>query len=265
VLANLRRLFGYRALIQSLVVRDLKARYRGSVLGFLWSFINPLLLLSVYSFVLLVLPGTKMGGTYPVLMFCGLLPWTWFSSSLLESSTVLVSGGNLIRKVLFPAEVLPLVTVIAGLANFCLGLPILFAFILYFDVPIVWIDLLWLPVIILVQFTFTLGLALLLSALTVHFRDVRDLLSSILTLWFFATPILYQLEDVAKGLSDTARDVMMLNPFAHLAVAYQQVLYDPRRSVDWWHLAIVAAGSVVVLVCGYVVFDRLRETLAEAA
>jgi ABC-type polysaccharide/polyol phosphate export permease len=116
-----------------------------------------------------------------------------------------------------------------------------------------------------VQFTFTLGLALLLSALTVHFRDVRDLLSSILTLWFFATPILYQLEDVAKGLSDTARDVMMLNPFAHLAVAYQQVLYDPRRSVDWWHLAIVAAGSVVVLVCGYVVFDRLRETLAEAA
>lgn len=264
MLANLRRLFGYRALIQSLVVRDLKARYRGSVLGFLWSFINPLLLLSVYTFVLMVLPGTKMGGTYPVLMFCGLLPWTWFSSALLESSTVLVSGGNLIRKVLFPAEVLPLVTVIAGLANFCLGLPILFTFILYFDVPLVWTDLLWLPVIILVQFIFTLGLALLLSALTVHFRDVRDLLSSILTLWFFATPILYRLDDV-KGLDPRARDVMMLNPFAHLAAAYQQVLYDPDRTVDWWHLAIVAAGSVAVLLCGYVVFDRLRDTLAEAA
>lgn len=267
-MANLRRLFGYRALIQSLVVRDLKARYRGSVLGFLWSFINPLLLLLVYSFVFVVMPGARVAiqkdlPNPHVFMFCGLLPWAWFSSSLLESATVLVSGGNLIRKVLFPAEVLPLVTVIAGLVNFCLGLPILLGFILYFGVPIVWPDLLWLPVIVAVQLALTLGLALLLSVLTVHFRDLRDLLANILTLWFFATPILYPLKNVGD-VSETVRDVMLLNPFVHLAVAYQEVLYFDGPFHDWWHLLVVGACSLVVLVVGYVVFDRLRDTLAEA-
>ena len=124
--------------------------------------------------------GSYAERAYPVFMFCGLLPWAWFSSSLLETSTVLVGGGNLIRKVLFPAEVLPLVTVIAGLVNFCFGLPILFAFIVYFGVPVVWSDLLWLPLIVLVQLMLTMGLALLLSVLTVHFRDLRDLLANVL-------------------------------------------------------------------------------------
>ena len=125
---NLRNLPKYRGLIQSLVARDLKARYRGSVLGFFWSFINPLLLLLIYSFVFtVVLPGAHPQEIepYALFMFCGILPWTWFSSSLLESSSVLISGGNLIKKVLFPAEVLPIVTVLANMVHFLLGLPIL--------------------------------------------------------------------------------------------------------------------------------------------
>ncbi len=266
MLANLRRLFGYRALVQSLVARDLKARYRGSTLGFLWSFLNPLLLLLVYTFVFTVLPGTRgaltQDPTYAVFMFCGLLPWTWFSSSLLESSTVLVSGGNLIRKVLFPAEVLPLVTVIAGLVNFGLGLPILLGFVVFSPVQVVPADLVLLPLIVAVQLVLTAGLALLLSVLTVHFRDLRDLLSNFLTLWFFATPILYPLANVDPVPG--ARAFMMLNPFTHLAVAYQEVLYVPGRFRAWEHLLAVAAFSVVVLAVGYLVFDRLRDTLAEA-
>ena len=115
MLANLQHLFRYRALIQSLVARELKARYRGSVLGFFWSFVNPLLLLLIYTFVFtVVLPGVHPPELEPfaLFMFCGILPWTWFSSSLLEASNVLIAGGNLIRKVLFPAEVLPIVTVL---------------------------------------------------------------------------------------------------------------------------------------------------------
>src|SRR6187399_2908451 len=115
--SNLATLVRYRGLVQSLVVRDLKARYRGSVLGFFWSFVNPLLLLSIYTFVFTVVMPAARGADlepYAVFLFCGLLPWTWFTSSVLESATVLVSGGNLIRKVLFPAEVLPIVTVLAG-------------------------------------------------------------------------------------------------------------------------------------------------------
>lgn len=269
MLSNLRTLFGYRALIQSLVIRDLKARYRGSVFGFLWSFINPLLLLLVYTFVFAVItPGARATSvearTYPVFMFSGLLPWAWFSSSLLESSTVLIAGGNLIRKVLFPAEVLPLVTVIAGLVNFLLGVPILLAFVVYFGVPFVWTDLLWLPVIVAVQLMLTLGLALLFSVFTVHFRDLRDLLGNVLTLWFFATPILYPLAQVVDNAPAAAR-LMKLNPFMHLAVAYQQVLYYDGRYRDWDNLLLIGAASLIVLVLGYFVFDRLRDTLAEAA
>jgi lipopolysaccharide transport system permease protein len=262
LLANLRHLLRYRALIQSLVARDLKARYRGSALGFLWSFLNPLLLLLIYTFVFTVVNPARRGAQlehYGLFMFCGILPWTWFASSLLESSNVLIAGGNLIRKVLFPAEVLPIVTVFAGMMHFFLGLPILAAFVVYYGVSVPMTDLLWLPVIVLVQLALTLGLALLLSSLTVHFRDIRDLLSSIVTLWFFATPIVYPL-DQASG---TVRRLLNLNPFTHLALAYQQTLFFPGRYEDWPSLLLLAAVSLVTLFVGYFVFDRLRDTLAE--
>lgn len=248
--------------MQSLVARELKARYRGSVLGFFWSFVNPLLLLLIYTFVFtVVLPGVHPPDLQPfaLFMFCGILPWTWFSSSLLESSNVLIAGGNLIRKVLFPAEILPIVTVLAGLVHFCLGLPILAGFLIYYRVPIVAGDLAWFPVIVAVQLVLTLGLALLLSALTVHFRDLRDLLSNLLTLWFFATPIIYALSQAPPGV----RRLLNLNPFTHLAVSYQEVLFRSGPFAGWPRLLAVAGGALVVFAAGYFVFDRLRDTLAE--
>src|SRR5438045_4378700 len=126
---NLVRLFRYRGLIQSLVARELKARYRGSVLGFVWSFVNPLLLLSIYSFVFTTVMRSDNPRTrpYAVFMFCGLLPWTWFSASLTDAASSLISGGNLIKKVLFPAEVLPIVSVLSNMVHFALGLIILAA------------------------------------------------------------------------------------------------------------------------------------------
>src|SRR5262249_29849168 len=133
MIRNLAQLPRYRGLIQSLVARELKARYRGSVLGFFWSFVNPLLLLLVYTFVFkYVMAPPKGTDPYPLFMFCGLLPWTWFSASLMESSGSLISGGNLIKKVLFPAEVLPIVTVTANMVHFFLALPILVIFLIVY-------------------------------------------------------------------------------------------------------------------------------------
>ena len=151
MLHNLRKLLRYRGLIQSLVARELKARYRGSVLGFFWSFINPLLLLLIYTFVFaVVMPGARGGGTepYALFMFCGILPWTWFSSSLSEAANVLISGGNLIKKVLFPAEILPIVTVLANMVHFFLGLPILVMFLIYYRAPLTVGELVWFPVVV---------------------------------------------------------------------------------------------------------------------
>lgn len=259
---NLRQLVRYRALIQSLVTRELKARYRGSALGFFWSFINPLLLLLIYNFVFTtVLPGIRPADLepYALFMFCGILPWTWFSSSLLESSSTLLSGGNLIKKVLFPAEVLPIVTVLANMAHFFLGLPILVTFLVYYRRPLDPVELLWFPVIVLVQLVLTIGLALLLSALTVHFRDLKDLLGNLLTLWFFATPIIYPISQAP----DYMRWALNLNPMTHLAISYQEVLFYVGPHGHWRWLMSLALLAILVFLLGYFVFDRLRDSFAE--
>src|SRR5512138_352492 len=227
MLHNLSQLIRYRGLIQSLVARELKARYRGSVLGFFWSFFNPLLLLLVYSFVFsYVMPAAHDPRIepYALFMFCGILPWTWFSTSLSESAGVLISGGNLIKKVLFPAEVLPIVSVLANMVHFFLGLPILVGFLIYYKHSLDGWDLIWFPVAVLVQVIFTSALALFLAALTVHFRDVRDILANLLTFWFFATPIIYPWYQ--PGL-ERFRWMLNLNPFTHLAIAYQEILFFP--------------------------------------
>src|SRR5262245_26565410 len=167
MLHNLVRLTRYRGLIQSMVARELKARYRGSVLGFFWSFINPLMLLLVYSFVFShVMPAAHDPRIepYALFLFCGLLPWAWFSASLNESAGVLISGGNLIKKVLFPAEILPIVTVLANMVHFFFGLIILAGFLIWYQRPLHLSELAVFPIAVAVQLVLTLGFALILSA-----------------------------------------------------------------------------------------------------
>jgi ABC-type polysaccharide/polyol phosphate export permease len=208
-----------------------------------------------------VLPGSRPEGyqPYALFMLCGLLPWTWFSSSLLESSNVLITGGNLIKKVLFPAEILPITTVLAGLAHFCLGLPILAVFLIYYGTSVSFFELLWFPIIVVVQLLLTLGLAFIVSALTVYFRDVRDLLMNLLTLWFFLTPIIYP----SSVAPPWAQMILNLNPFTHLAISYQEVLFRPGPFHETWRLAIVGGISILVFLSGYFIFDRLRDTFAD--
>lgn len=259
MLAQVRNLVRYRLLIQSLVGRELKARYRGSLLGFLWSFINPLLLLLTYGLVFTVMLPVKRSPQmepYFLFLFCGILPWTWFQSSIAESSGILIASGNLIKKVLFPAEVLPVVSVLSNLVHFLLGLPVLFLF-LAFEGHLSASALL-LPLALLVQLVFTLGLALVVSALTVHFRDIQNILSHLLHLWFFATPVLYDYGDIQGAF----RNVLRLNPMAHLMVSYQQMLF--HGSFDHWRgLAAAGLAALLTYALGAFLFERLRDTLAE--
>jgi len=260
--ANLANLLRYRSLISSLVARELKARYRGSVFGFLWSFINPLLLLLIYTFVFTTVipneePRTK---PYALFMFSGILPWTWFATSLSDAAGSLLAGGNLIKKVLFPAEVLPIVSVLANMVHFFFGLTILVFFLLVYRHYPSPADLVWFPVAVAVEFVFATALALLLSALTVHFRDIRDILANMLTLWFFATPIIYPWFQPNVQRFHTLFNV---NPFTHLAVAYQEILFFGHIGHWRWLLAL-GAGSIVLFLACYWVFDRLRDSFAEA-
>ena len=257
MLQQLATLVRFRPLIQSLVGRDLKARYRGSVLGFFWSFINPLLLLLIYGLVFeYVFKDQKSKEPWFLFLFCGILPWTWFQSSIAESAGVLISGGNLIKKVLFPAEVLPVVTVLTNFVHFLFGLPILLVFLAAKGLlrPSAFL----LPLPILVQLIFTVGLALIFSALTVHFRDLQDILGHILHLWFWGSPILYDY-GVIHG---TFRTVLRFNPLAHVLVSYQQMLFDGHFD-HWSGLLCAALSAVLTFALGAFLFERLRDTLAE--
>lgn len=259
MIAQVRALVRYRPLIRSLVGRELKARYRGSVLGFLWSFVNPLLLLLTYGLVFTyMLPVARTGQVEPyfLFLFCGILPWTWFNSSVLEASGVLIAGGNLIKKVLFPAEVLPVVTVLTNMVQFLLGLPILLAFLAVYGKlgPLA----LLLPLPLLVQLVFTLGVSLLVSALTVHFRDIQSILSHLLHVWFFATPVLYFYPETPPGL----KALLRFNPLTHVLYSYQEMLF---RGAFTHGRGLLLAGvvSLLVFALGAFLFDRLRDTFAE--
>jgi lipopolysaccharide transport system permease protein len=217
----------------------------------------------IYSFVFATVLPARIDDEklrpYALFMFCGILPWTWFSSSILEASNVLISGGNLIKKVLFPAEVLPIVTVLANMVHFFLGLPILAVFLIYYRRPLDPIELLWFPVIVFVQLLLLLGLSLFVSALTVHFRDLKDILGNLLTFWFFATPIIYPMSQAPEQF----RWLLNLNPMTHLVISYQEVLFYVGPHGHWKWLMALLVASVFVFVAGYFVFDRLRDSFAE--
>jgi len=262
------QLFRFRGLLATLTSRELKARYRGSVLGFLWSLANPLLLLAVYTFVFSVVfkPDARGGMTpYALFLVSGLFPWIWISASTLEGSMSLLANSGLIRKAVFPAELLPMVSVLSNLVHLLFALPIVVVAlvagrILGFKVG--GLAMAALPGILLLHLPMVSGLALGASALTVHFKDVRDLLANLLTLMFFLTPILYSL-DTIRHLTPVWWAVR-LNPFTPFILAYQSVLFrgELPDSLLWAQMALV---SFIAWTLGAGLFERLRETLVEAA
>ena len=253
---DLRDLYKYRVLIWTLVVKELKLRYRGSILGFFWSFLNPLLLMAVYALVFSVYMRIQMVH-YPVFMFCGLLPWIWFSASLLEGVNSIVGRGDLITKAFFPPQILPMVTLLSNLINFLLSLPILFLFIWASHISVGW-PLLALPLILVAQFLFTLGLVLALSALNVHFRDLTHILGNLLTLWFFVCPIIYPLKQVPERF----RFLIDFNPMGLLTLMYQDLFFYDRLP-DFKILGGLMLLGVIIIVVGNAVFNAYRESFAE--
>lgn len=205
-----------------------------------------------------VIPGQRPKEMEPYLLFfaCGILPWTFFEAAVLEASTVLVSSGGLLKKVLFPPEILPTVSVITNLVNFFLSLPILLFFVIWNDrlTPAA----LLFPLPLLIQFVMALGLALALSALTVHFRDLSNIIGHLFRLWFFSSPILYLYSSVPGRF----REVLRLNPMSHIIVSYQQMLFDGHFD-HWKGLGLAGLFAVLTFAAGCFLFDRLRDALSE--
>lgn len=253
---HLSELTRHRALIAALAGRELKGRYRGSLLGFLWTFLNPLLLLLVYALVFSVYFRVQMEH-YAVFMFTGLLPWIFFSQSLMEGAGAIADGGSLVTKVLFPQQVLPAVKVIANFTNYLLSLPILLGFLLVDGLKLTPCLIALIPVAV-VHLAFTFGLVLILSTATVFMRDTRHILGNLLTLWFFLTPVLYPLTQVPEKY----RFLVYLNPAAVFTLAYQDAIFWGRWP-RWDLLGALALASLVLLWAGARLFEHYKEYFAE--
>jgi lipopolysaccharide transport system permease protein len=252
-----RTLYKHRELISILVAKQLKLRYRGSVLGFFWTLLNPLLLMLVYTLVFSVYFRLDMEH-YPAFLFAGLLPWIWFSSSLQQGVTSILDGAGLVTRSQFPAEVLPVVTLTSNTVNFLLTLPLLFVFLFAFRIrlgPVLVI----LPALIALEYLLSLGLVLILSALNIYFRDLQHIILHLLTVVQFLTPIFYPLSLIPEAFRPWA----FLNPLTILISAFQDVLFF-NRVPHWPPLLGLLALACVVLSVAATMFTRYKRTFAEA-
>lgn len=247
----------YRDLVRNLVSRDLKVRYRESLLGFGWSLLNPLLMTAVFYLVFQVFlrNPTPM---FPVFLLCGILPWNWCTAAVSGGVSSVVGNAHLIKKVYFPRELLPVSIVTANMVHLVLALPILFLMMLIFGAPFTgWILLI--PLLLAIQFVFLAGVALFLSSINVFFRDTAPITEVLLTLWFFLTPVFYRVEDVTD---QWAALLYYANPMASIVSAYRAILYT-GRSPDFSILLVTALTAVAVLLAGYAVFARSSALFGE--
>jgi lipopolysaccharide transport system permease protein len=251
-----RHLVHKRDLIRELVAREMKLRYKRSYLGILWTLVNPLIQLLVYDFVFRILFRVNTPN-YTAYLFVGITCWGWFSGALLESTQAILKNRDLIRQPGFPGELLPNVTVGTHLIHYLLTLPVTFG-LLYVSGISVGGSLVWLPVVILVQYLLTLAFSLLAAVVHVNFRDTQYLLGVFLMLGFFVTPILYDIQIVPERF----RVYYQLNPMTYLVDAYRAVLLRGEMP-DLRHLGIIAAGSLVLLKLFYALFRRVGTSFVE--
>jgi lipopolysaccharide transport system permease protein len=264
---KLAELWRYRELIANLTIRDLKARYKNSLLGIGWSLFNPLLMMLVFTLVYTVMLGQNNSADYPAFILAGLLPWNFFSAAVMAGTSSIVSSSHLIKKVYFPREVLPLSVLMSNLVNFLIALPVYVILALLLGVHFTpWVLLL--PIVIGVQITFTLGISFILSAANVFYRDVQQIMEVIILAWFFVTPVIWdvQLLPVTRliwGVEvPVQRLTYILNPMASIIATYRDLMYYGRAIGPDFFLR-TAITSMLMLLIGFAVFHRLSGRFAE--
>ncbi|MSS10804.1 ABC transporter permease [Clostridium sp. WB02_MRS01] len=254
---TIKELYAYREMIFSLVRRDLNGRYKGSALGFLWTFINPLLQLGVYTMVFSVIMRNGITDYY-LFLFVALIPWIFFSTSLSGGSSCIWSQKEMVKKIYFPREVLPIAFVTSQFVNMLLSFLVIFAVLIVSGKGINLIALLYLPVIMIVEYILALSVAMISSAVTVYLRDVEYILGIVTMAWQFLTPVMYSVDVVPERM----RTVFNLNPMTPVIVAYRDILYY-KKIPELGTLVQAVCLGMVLLVVGMVVFSRLKRHFAE--
>lgn len=249
-------LYEYRELLKTSIKKDIRGRYKNSILGVFWSFLNPLLQLAVYAIVFPLIMKSDIPN-YTVFVCCGLIPWTFFSTAISRTSFVMVENGNIIKKVYFPREILPISIVTSELVNFFISTIMILAFVLAYGMGFTWYIVFY-PLILIVQYVLLIGISLLVSSLTVYFRDLQHFIGILLQLLFYATPIVYGMDIIPVSF----QWILKLNPMSYIIDGYRSIFYY-QRMPDLVGLGIVFAISIVLCIVGYFIFNKLQKRFAE--
>lgn len=251
-----KEIYNYRELLKTNIKKEIRGKYKGSWLGVLWTFLNPLLMLAVYAFVFPYILRVNVDN-YTIFMIVALIPWNFFTTAIQSGTGSVVANGNILKKVYFPREIIPISITTSQLVNFLITCIIMAVFIIFSGVGFS-VHALLFPLLVLIQYILILGLTFILSALTVFVRDIDHFVSVILMLGFYATPIVYQGEMLPKKF----QIFLKLNPMAQLVEAYRSILYY-HRMPDMTMLVIWGLGSVALLVVGYLIFKKLEKSFVE--
>lgn len=252
----LKDLYNYRELLKTNIKKDIGGKYKKSALGILWSFINPLLQIVVYAWVFQVILKSDIEN-YVVYLCCGIIPWQFFSSVVLRGAATIVDNGNIIKKVYFPREILPISVVSSECVNFCISTIIILGFVIFGGIGLS-MNIFWYFLILAIQFIVSIGIAFITSSLTVYFRDLQHILGIIIQLLFYATPIAYSIKQVPENL----QWIVKINPMSYLIDGYREIFYN-KAMPDFYGLGIALSIGIGLCIIGFFTFKKLERRFAE--
>ena len=251
-----KRLYKYREFLKTNIKKDIRGKYKKSFLGVFWSFLNPLLSLVVYATIFpMILKSSE--ANYTMFLMTALIPWTFFTSSITLGSFCMIANGDLLKKVYFPREIIPISTVTSCLINFLISTIIVIVFLFISGIGLSWY-ILYYPLIVLIQYIFLLGAGFILSSVTVFVRDLEHIITVIIMALFYGTPIVYSLSSIPSQFAF----FIGLNPMSTIVMSYRDILYY-QQTPNLMNLMYVGIFSVVILILGYFIFNKLQRKFAE--
>ncbi len=253
---KLKELYKYRYMLVTLVKQDLLGKYRKSILGVLWTWINPIIQLIIYVVLFQYIFKVDIEN-YPMYVFIGIMAWNLFASSLTNGSGSLVRNSGIIKKIYFPREVVPMAIIIGNIINYILALPITIVGLYICRIGLSW-HIILLPVILIIQFIFTYSLTIILSALDVYARDIEQITSNVVLIWMYATPVVYSSSMVPESL----KFIYNLNPMKYIIEAYRDILYY-NRCFEVKSIFIILGISIAILCISQFVFNKLSVKFTE--
>lgn len=252
----LKNIYAYRELLKSSVKKDVGGKYKNSFLGVLWSFVNPLLQIAVYAIVFPLIMRNNQPH-YTLFLCSALIPWTFFSTAITRSSFTMIENGNIIKKVYFPREILPISVVTSEAVNFIISTIIIVGFALFEGVGFS-IYLLFYPIVLLVQYVLLIGISLIISSITVYVRDLQHIIGVLMQLLFYATPIVYAVNSIPENF----RWILKYNPMTYIIDGYRAMFYS-HTMPNMKMIMVVFAIGIIITILGYMLFNKLQKRFAE--